>query len=162
MEDSTRLKRFQMLRVWTNDKLYFDCFLFPYKYKCWHSWEKTFEKCINAERQTVDGNCRYIPMIAPQCIFAYGSSPVKISHKTIPKENTSTCVYHILITYQAAMVAYARNDQECGGKNLPSQRLCCCYHSVTLVPSMEECRVHHQKPKCCAWFLTTQSPQPKN
>ena len=122
-------------------------------------WE--MYQCWKANKR-LDGNCGYIPMIAPQCIFAYGSSPVKISHKTIPKENTSTCVYQIFITYQAAMVAYARNDQECGGKNLPSQRLCCCYHSVTLVPSMEECRVHHQKPKCCAWFLTTQSPQPKN
>lgn len=113
-----------------------------------------FKACIDAERQTKGWmgitECGYIPMIAPQCIFAYGSSPVKISHKTIPKENTSTCMYHILITYQAIMVAYARNDQEYSGKNLPSQILCCCYHSVALVPSMEECRVHHQKPKCCA------------
>jgi hypothetical protein len=37
-----------------------------------------------------------IPMMAPQCIFEYGSSPVRISHKTIPKEKTSTYIYPIL------------------------------------------------------------------
>lgn len=33
-------------------------------------------------------------MIAPQCMLAYGSSPVKISHNAIPNEKTSTCKSH--------------------------------------------------------------------
>ena len=32
-----------------------------------------------------------LPMIAPQCMLAYGSSPVRISHIAIPNEKTSTC-----------------------------------------------------------------------
>lgn len=31
-----------------------------------------------------------LPMMAPQCMFMYGSSPVKISHIAMPKEKTST------------------------------------------------------------------------
>jgi hypothetical protein len=48
-------------------------------------------QCLKANKR-LDGHRGYIPMIAPQCIFAYGSSPVKIFHKIIPKENTSTCM----------------------------------------------------------------------
>lgn len=34
------------------------------------------------------------PMMAPQCILAYGSSPVKISHIEMPNEKTSTYQNH--------------------------------------------------------------------
>lgn len=53
-----------------------------------------------------------IPMIAPQCIFAYGSSPVKISHKAIPKENTSTYMCPVVssLHIRHSMAVHANND----------------------------------------------------
>lgn len=80
-------------------------------------------------------------MIAPQCIFAYGSSPVKISHKTIPKENTSTCMYQILIAYQAVMVAYTRIDQEYGGKKLAFSE------TLLLLPFSSSGAIHGRVPR---------------
>jgi hypothetical protein len=50
-------------------------------------------------------------MIAPQCIFAYGSSPVKISHKTIPKENTSTYMYAV-VNIRHSTVVHVNSDLE--------------------------------------------------
>ena len=73
-------------------------------YQCWRIRE--MYQCLKANKR-LDGHRGYIPMIAPQCIFAYGSSPVKISHKTIPKENhPPACVKpntHYVLAYHGSI-----------------------------------------------------------
>jgi hypothetical protein len=109
---------------------------------------ESIEKVTNKRDAYRVPKSKDIPMMAPQCIFEYGSSPVRISHKTIPKEKTSTYIYPILVTYQA-QDSLIPVDASSLKKILPSQILGCCYHSTALVPSREECPVHLQKPKCC-------------
>lgn len=104
-------------------------------------------------------------MIPPQCILAYGSSPVRISHNAIPNEKTSTWeketdsfVVNVLMvmSFWSSRNIRLKFYSDSG----PFQRPCCYFRSVILVPSREGFRGHHLIQVYFVWFLTTQNHQP--